>query len=99
MVFEIHPGTLSGERLPLIVAALGDKTINFLSEDALVKREWQKVFIPQSELEGIDTVEKVRFWGRGQGTFYMRDIRWKYKSDRTLIASVNPDMTPSGGLK
>ena len=99
LAFEIHPGTLSGDQLPLIVAALGDKTINFLSEDALVEREWQKVFIPQSELEGIDAVEKVRFWGRGQGTFYVRDIRWKYTSDRTHIASVNPDMTPSKRLE
>ena len=86
--FEFHSGTLVGERLPLIVAALGDKTINFLREDFDSERKWQKVFIPQGELMDAESIERVRFWGRGQGTFYLRNIRWKYISDQTLVAEV-----------
>ena len=86
LTFEFHPGTLSGEQFPIIVAVLGDKTINFLGEDLSKERKWQKVFIPQKELREVENIGKLRFWGRGQGTFYLRNIRWKYIPDQTYVA-------------
>ncbi len=84
--FAFHPGSFSGDRPPLIVLSVNDKTVSFAEHIDWQNRQWQQVFIAAQDLADVGMVERVRFWGRGHGTFHLRAVQWMPSSLPTLVA-------------
>lgn len=85
LAFEFHSGSFTGEKQPLVVLSVNDKTLSLTEKIDWQNRRWQQVFIPRQELEEDAAVRRIRFWGRGHGTFHLRAMEWVQTPSPTVV--------------
>ena len=74
--FELNPGTTTTQKAPHWAFLINAKTIDIASQIDLNSPLWQHVEIDLNTLEDDTSIERLRFWGRAAGTFYLRNIEF-----------------------
>jgi hypothetical protein len=96
--FEIHPGNTRADKAPHMAFMINSTTVNLEDQVDLGSARWQRVEIPLDELGREDAIERLRFWGRSTGTFYLRERAFIVAAELRSTLVHAPVVPPVGAL-
>ena len=86
--FDINVGLLTGVREPKMTLFVNDQAINLRNKVDWNVAEWQNVLIEFEELKKNTRLDRIRFWGRSEGRFSIRDIELNLIKKLTVVGEM-----------
>ncbi|MEE3234760.1 MAG: neutral/alkaline non-lysosomal ceramidase N-terminal domain-containing protein [Candidatus Latescibacterota bacterium] len=84
--FEINAGLLTGIREPKMTLFVNDQVINLRNKVDWNLAEWQNIIVEFEEIKRDTRLDRIRFWGRSEGSFFIRNMGLNLRKNPTFIS-------------
>jgi len=86
--FDVNVGLLTGVREPKMTLFVNDQIINLRDKVDWNMAGWQNVIVEFEKIKKDARLDRIRFWGRSEGSFFVRNVGLNLIKNLTVVGEM-----------